>query len=55
MTQAKGRKKMKKKISAGHTFAVILILVAVTAFAVGLASYFSRFAALENTYGDYEQ
>lgn len=55
MTQAKGRKKMKKKVSAGLTFAVILILVAVTAFAVGLASYFSRFAALENTYGDYEQ
>lgn len=40
-------RKMKKKISAGLIFAVILILVA-----VGLASYFSGFAALENTYGD---
>ena len=34
---------------------VLVVMTAVTALAVGLTSYFSGFAALENEYGEYEQ
>lgn len=55
IVQAKGEKKVKRKISIGFIFAVILILAAMTALAIGLTGYFSGFAALENTYGEYEE
>ena len=55
ISEAKGEKKVKKKISVGFIFAVILVLATMTALAAGLASYFSGFAALENTYGEYEE
>lgn len=55
IAQSKGGKQVKKKISTAVVFAIILVLVAVTALAVGLAGYFSGFAALESTYGEYEQ
>ena len=55
LAEAKGGPKVKKKISAALVLAIVLILATVTALAVGLTHYFSGFAALENTYGEYEQ
>lgn len=55
MAGAKGGQKVKKKISVGLIFAIALILATLTALAVGLTSYFNGFAALENTYGEYDQ
>ncbi len=52
---AKGEKKVKKKISVGLAVALVLAILAATALAVGMTRYFSSFAALENTYGEYEQ
>lgn len=54
IAEAKGEKKV-KKISVGLVFAIALILAALTALAVGLTSYFSGFAVLEDVYGEYEQ
>ena len=52
----KGEMKVRKKISVGFVLVlVIMMMTAVTALAVGLTSYFSGFAALENEYGEYEQ
>lgn len=51
----KGGVVVKKKISIGFAVTLILILVTVTAVALGLANYFGGFAALEDTYGEYEQ
>lgn len=46
---------VKKKLSIGFVAAFILMLSTVTALAIGLANYFGGFAALEDTYGEYEQ
>lgn len=46
---------VKKKLSIGFVAALILMLSTVTALAIGLANYFGGFAALEDTYGEYEQ
>lgn len=46
---------VKKKMSIGFVAALILMLFTVTALAIGLTNYFGGFAALENTYGEYEQ
>lgn len=55
LANAKGETKVKKKLSVGFVLIIVLVLAAVTALAVGLSNYFSSFAELENTYGQYEQ
>ena len=55
LAQAKEERPAKKKLSVGLLLAALLVLAAVTALALGLTQYFSRFAALEHTYGAYDQ
>ena len=46
----------RSKFRVSIVLAIVLVMMtAVTALAVGLTSYFSGFAALENEYGEYEQ
>ena len=51
----KGRIVVKKKLSFGFVLLVLMLLSTVTAVAIGLMNYFGSFAALENTYGEYEK
>ena len=51
--EASGSKSKKKRISLGLVIAIALVLVSMAALAVSAANYFSGFAALENTYGEY--
>ena len=55
MAKAKGEVKVKKKLSLGLVLVIVLVLAAVTALAAVLNGYFSGFAKLEGTYGQYEQ
>ena len=55
IAQAKKEPPRKRKFSVGFALTVLLILVMVTALAIGLTQYFSQVAALEHTYGDYDQ
>lgn len=50
-----GEKTVKKKLTVGLVIAIVLMLATVTALALGIAHYFEGFAALEDTYGEYEQ
>ncbi len=45
---------MKKKIPFGLAVAIVLLLIFAAALAISLDNYFGGFAALENTYGEYE-
>lgn len=51
----KGGIVVKKKLSFGFLLLALMLLSTVTAVAIGLMNYFGSFAALENTYGEYEQ
>lgn len=53
--EKEGEVVVKKKLSIGFVIVMIFILSAVTALAIGLVNYFGGFAALEDTYGEYEQ
>lgn len=54
IAEAKGEKKGKRKISFGVVLVLMLVLIAMTALAVGLTHYFSGFARLEDAYGQYD-
>jgi len=55
VAQMKGEHKVNKRFSVVALLMLLLVLVAVTALAMGLTQYFSQVAALEHTYGDYDQ
>lgn len=55
VAQMKGEHKVNKRFSVVALLMLLLVLVAVTALAIGLTQYFSQVAALEHTYGDYDQ
>lgn len=55
VAQMKGKHKVNKRFSVVALLMLLLVLVAVTALAMGLTQYFSQVAALEHTYGGYDQ
>ena len=50
----RGEKTMKKRFSVALAVVLALVLMSVTALAVGLTNYFTGFKALENEYGNIE-
>jgi hypothetical protein len=54
LTNAKGTKKVKKKVSVGFVLMMVLLIAIAAAVAVTtLTDYFSGYAELEDTYGSY--